>query len=183
MIGPLQFPRTVNAFSLSSTVDVAVLGGDDGALVVVDLGCSPPRGPVSLSGAVGDVLATTFFPSGEVTLSATLAGTILVHSALAPSSSTSTATHEPVRVLRGHTRPVTCTAILGRGRQVLSGSKDGSVRSWEVASPTEIARLDFGDEISAIVLEDDHSGWVATLPGRLAQIHLDDKAAITSTLR
>jgi proteasomal ATPase-associated factor 1 len=38
------------------------------------------------------------------------------------------------RTLIGHKRAVTSTAILGVGRNVLSGSKDGSIKLWDVSA-------------------------------------------------
>ena len=134
-----------------------------------------------MGGCVGDVLSTRFFPSGEVTLSTTLATTVLVHSALPPSSaaSSSSSTNEPVRVLRGHTRAVTCSAVLGRGKHVLTGSKDKSVRRWDVANAVCVGSVDFGDEVWSIVLESDHVGWVGLKSDGLWRIDLDDANGIT----
>lgn len=36
------------------------------------------------------------------------------------------------RILKGHSRAVLCAAPLGRGREVLTGSSDGTVRIWNV---------------------------------------------------
>lgn len=175
----MQLPKTVNSFAISPTRPLVVLGGDDGALSVHELGSHPSsRGPVTLKGAVGDILSTTFFPSGEVTLSTTLASTLLVHSALPVSTSTPSSSNEPVRVLKGHTRAVTCTAILGRGKHVLSGSKDKTVKRWDVANAVAVGSVDFGDEVWAIGLESDHVGWVGLKSGGLWRIDLDDLDAI-----
>jgi len=43
-----------------------------------------------------------------------------------------------VRTLRGHTRAVTDTAIVSRGRNLLSSAKDGTIRLWDVPSGSQI---------------------------------------------
>jgi proteasomal ATPase-associated factor 1 len=42
------------------------------------------------------------------------------------------------RTLKGHYRAITSTAILGVGKQILSGSKDGTVRLWDVGGAKEL---------------------------------------------
>lgn len=45
------------------------------------------------------------------------------------------------RTLKGHKRAVTSIAILGVGKNVLSGSKDGSIRLWDIGSGTCISTM------------------------------------------
>lgn len=42
------------------------------------------------------------------------------------------------RTLKGHTRAVTSTHILGVGKEVLSASKDGTIRLWNVGEAKEL---------------------------------------------
>ena len=44
------------------------------------------------------------------------------------------------RTLKGHTRAVTCTAILGPGKEILSGSRDGTVRLWNVGQGKQVKK-------------------------------------------
>lgn len=42
------------------------------------------------------------------------------------------------RTLKGHKRAVTSSAIIGRGREVLTGSADGTTRLWDVGADKQI---------------------------------------------
>lgn len=44
------------------------------------------------------------------------------------------------RTLKGHARAITSTAILGVGKQVVSGSRDGTVRLWNVGDGKEVRK-------------------------------------------
>lgn len=46
-----------------------------------------------------------------------------------------------------HTEPVTCMALMPGGRNLLSGSEDGTIRVWDIETGTELPRLDFGFKI------------------------------------
>lgn len=46
-----------------------------------------------------------------------------------------------------HTEPVTCMALMPSGRNLLSGSEDGTIRVWDIETGTELPRLDFGFKI------------------------------------
>jgi proteasomal ATPase-associated factor 1 len=65
-----------------------------------------------------------WFPSGSVVLTAAMDATIRIFSAengINP------------RTLKGHKRAVTSLDILGVGKNVVSGSKDGSIKLWDVS--------------------------------------------------
>ena len=81
-----------------------------------------------------------FFPSSRVVLTSSTDFSLGILSAEPPETPTGYATAKatPARTLRGHTRAVTSTGIIARGRNVLSGSKDGTVRLWDVPSSTQI---------------------------------------------
>ena len=74
-----------------------------------------------LSESVPDAVCTNL----QVVLTASSDATIRVFS--------STSGINP-RTLTGHKRAVTTTAILGVGRNILSGSKDGSIKLWDVGA-------------------------------------------------
>lgn len=61
------------------------------------------------------------------------------------------------RVLKGHTRALTSVSILGIGKQVVSSSKDGSVRVWEVGSAKEVRKWETSGRkaiLKTIIVED-----------------------------
>ncbi len=75
----------------------------------------------------------------------------------------STGSVEPVRKLTGHTRAITSTQIIARGRNVLSSSKDGTIRLWDVGSGQQIKVMAAGSGKFSPVLALDcgvkGSGW------------------------
>ncbi|EPQ29308.1 uncharacterized protein PFL1_03063 [Pseudozyma flocculosa PF-1] len=78
---------------------------------------------VYLKGHVGDVRSARFFPSGEVVLTTSSDLSTRIFSALDGSNP---------RTLTGHKRAVLCSGILGRGREILTGGGDGTVRLYDV---------------------------------------------------
>lgn len=74
---------------------------------------------------VGDVHSAKFFPSGQVVLTAASDLRIRLYSITSPS---------PVRTFTGHKRAITSLAMLGRGRRIISGSLDGTIKIWDVAA-------------------------------------------------
>jgi proteasomal ATPase-associated factor 1 len=80
--------------------------------------------------------------------------TLRIHDALSPTLRT-------VRTLTAHTAAVTGVAIVDRGRNVLSASKDGTVRLWDVGGIKEIAlrRWSTGAGAVAALCLDAGEGW------------------------
>ncbi|PWN51288.1 WD40 repeat-like protein [Violaceomyces palustris] len=78
---------------------------------------------VYLKGHVGDIRSAKFFPSGQVVLSTASDLTSRIFSATDGSNP---------RTLTGHKRAVLCSGILGKGREVLTGGGDGTVRLYDV---------------------------------------------------
>jgi hypothetical protein len=85
-----------------------------------------------LTGHVGDVQAASFLPSSLVILTASSDLTLRLYSAqdgICP------------RIFRGHKRAVTSTAILGRGKRIVSASLDGTIRVWDVRAGKSVRMI------------------------------------------
>ena len=58
---------------------------------------------------------------------------------------------KPAKELAGHTGPVTCLeALEPDGKQMISGSADGSVRHWSVEQQKQLRQLDHGAPVTAV---------------------------------
>ncbi|KAF7313182.1 WD40 repeat-like protein [Mycena kentingensis (nom. inval.)] len=79
-----------------------------------------------------------FFPSSRVLLSAGADFTLCILPADPAPPSSALA---PVRTMTGHARTITKTAIVSRGRNVVSASLDGTIRLWDVSSGAQIHML------------------------------------------
>lgn len=83
-----------------------------------------------------------FLPSSQVLLTSSIDFSLTILSADLPNPPNKTAARVlPVRTLRGHTRPISATAIIGAGRNLVSASLDGSVKLWDVPSGEVILSL------------------------------------------
>ena len=85
---------------------------------------------VSFEGHVGDVDIATFFPSGQVLLSAALDLTLRVWAI---------ATQQCALTLTGHSQRITAVELIDRGRQFVSSSRDGTVRLWDCSAARSVA--------------------------------------------
>ncbi|KAK0557477.1 hypothetical protein OC846_000465 [Tilletia horrida] len=166
-VAPLQLRKGVTpeitAFDVSlSNNGLYVAGGPDGKCWIGALpgsaaassqsGGSAPL--VVLDGHVGDITSAKFFPSGEVVMTTGSDFRICIFSALpaegaTASSSTIPATNSAVRTLTAHSRAPTSTAIIGKGRIVLSGGRDGYVRCWNVGEAKEVGNLAASEAVTS----------------------------------
>ena len=89
-----------------------------------------PSSTVSFDGHVGDVDIATFFPSGQVILSAALDLTLRVWAI---------ATQQCALTLTGHSQRITSVDMIERGRQFVSSSRDGTVRLWDCSAGKSVA--------------------------------------------
>ncbi|PWN46313.1 WD40 repeat-like protein [Ceraceosorus guamensis] len=87
---------------------------------------------IPCKGHVGDIRSAQFFPSGDVILS-----TSSDHTARIWDAKDGTC----VRVLKGHSRAVLCAAPIGRGRQVVTGGGDGTLRIYDVGEDKQIGLI------------------------------------------
>jgi proteasomal ATPase-associated factor 1 len=93
-----------------------------------------------LKGSVGDVNSLQFFPSSQVLLSGGADAQLRIWSI---EHAVSAAT------LTGHKRAITGSAIVGRGRQVVSCSLDGTCRLWDVSSKKAVSIFGGGSSLDA----------------------------------
>ncbi|KAF8209354.1 WD40 repeat-like protein [Mycena galopus ATCC 62051] len=137
-----QHPHRITAFDIAPDGSQLATGFLDGSVHIYGTAMRTP--PVET--AFGKVHKSTttslqFFPSSRVILSAGADFTLNILPAdLSPSSSAL----KPARTLMGHTRSITSTAIVARGRNILSSSLDGTVRLWDVSSGEKIHVLTAG---------------------------------------
>ncbi|SMN22529.1 similar to Saccharomyces cerevisiae YGL004C RPN14 Proteasome-interacting protein involved in the assembly of the base subcomplex of the 19S proteasome regulatory particle (RP) [Maudiozyma saulgeensis] len=104
-----------------------------------------------------DITSAKFFPSAEVILSASSDMQLKILSVEDGSNP---------RTFAGHTSTVTGSVIVGRGRNVLSSSKDGTIRLWECGSGSNIhsftRRENPSDSVNSISLRSE-SGSNSTM--------------------
>ncbi len=82
-----------------------------------------------------------FFPSSRVLLSTGLDFSLTILPADLPDGPQNGTRVLPVRTLRAHTRPVTDTAIIALGRNIVSASLDSTVKLWDVSSGAVLSSL------------------------------------------
>ncbi|WWD10413.1 hypothetical protein V865_008549 [Kwoniella europaea PYCC6329] len=132
----LDAPLHINSLDLNPKSPHVVIGGPHGYCVILPTSLNSTEKEVQLKGHVGDVRDVKWFPSGEVILTASSDLSIRIYG------------REGInpRTLRGHTRAITSTHILGVGKQILSASKDGTIRLWDVGKGEEVKRWLIGLE-------------------------------------
>lgn len=125
-----NLPKPIQSLDISPDGDLLLTGGSNGALSILSTSSGLPLR--TLPGHKGDLESSIFFPSGKVVLSAATDLTIRVWDVMDGSC--------PV-VLHGHTRGVTDLAIISRGRNILSSSRDGCLLLQEPASASVISKI------------------------------------------
>lgn len=159
-------PRQITAVSIAPDLSQIAVGHADGTIrrlanrttsnAIQPLTCTP-----HLSGT--SITSLRYFPSSRVLLSG---GTDLaLHVLDADPALEQTPSLTPVRSLKGHIRTVTDTAIVARGRNVLSSAKDGTMRLWDVGSGSQIRVMGAQKYagINALSLGETPAGWISTL--------------------
>ncbi|WWD15715.1 hypothetical protein CI109_100137 [Kwoniella shandongensis] len=149
---PLDPPLQINSLSLNPKSSHILIGGPDGYALILPISsdASVEKDSVRLQGHVGDVRDVKWFPSGEVILTASsdLSLRVFGKDGVNP------------RTFKGHTRAITSTAILGVGKQLLSGSKDGTIRLWDVGKGVEVKKwtVEGKKGVEAFVVVEDEDG-------------------------
>ncbi|TFK50371.1 WD40 repeat-like protein [Heliocybe sulcata] len=143
-------PQQISAFDVSPDGTQIATGYNDGTIFL------SPATSVSRTSANADsaklsckphlttVTSLQFFPSSRVLLSA--GADFMLHILPAEAADGESATSDapsfkPVRTLKAHTRYITSTAMVSRGRNVLSSAKDSTVRLWDVSGGQQIRAM------------------------------------------
>ncbi|KAH8110137.1 WD40 repeat-like protein [Phellopilus nigrolimitatus] len=172
--------KQISALSVSSDLSQIAIGYADGTIRRLPLSASSSHAtseastakPLSyvphLSGAA--ISSLRYFPSSRVLLSG--GADFMLH--ILDADPALATPPKPVRSLKGHIRAVTDTAIIARGRNVLSGAKDGTVRLWDVGSGAQIRMMGARkySPVNALSLGEKPSIW-----SPLAADHNDTEAA------
>ncbi|PKI83613.1 hypothetical protein MVES_002454 [Malassezia vespertilionis] len=131
---PAKETASVLALGRAGHVERYATGGADGRLYVgIWTHAAPFAAPIACRGHVADITSVRFFPSNEVVLSTSLDFSARIFSALDGSNP---------RTLTGHSGALHCSAMLGRGKSVVTGSSDGTVRVWDVGRGESVSVLD-----------------------------------------
>ncbi|KAI0641944.1 WD40 repeat-like protein [Trametes meyenii] len=143
---PLEVRKgQITAFDVAPDGSQFATGYHDGTVYIRPVSSSSAPPSTSSKPHLSSVTSLRFFPSSRVILTSGTDFSLSILSADPPESSSYTTTKvEPARTLRGHTRAVTSTAIIARGRNVLSGAKDGTIRLWDMPSGSQIRTLAAG---------------------------------------
>ena len=132
----LSHPTDCSFTSVSfspTTPSHLLTGSTAGTLTLATLSSTSPAAAsstASFDGHVGDVDIATFFPSGQVVLSAALDLTLRVWAI---------ATQQCALTLTGHSQRITSVDIIDKGRQFVSSSRDGTVRLWDCSAGRSVA--------------------------------------------
>ncbi|KAK0394759.1 hypothetical protein QR680_000920 [Steinernema hermaphroditum] len=99
-----------------------------------------------IQGHIMDVNVCRFFPNGGILLTGGMDMTVRVWSVLESPANN-------VRTFKGHSKAITDLAIIDVGKEVLSASKDGSVRQWRCSDEVCVqnCQMDSG-EVRAICI-------------------------------
>jgi WD40 repeat protein len=82
---------------------------------------------------------------------------------------------KPGKELNGHTKPVTCLETITQdGKQILSGSQDGSVRQWAVDQAKQVRQMDHGAPVTSVAVSPDRK-ILASAGGNSARLWSADK--------
>ncbi|QDU25790.1 Chromosome partition protein Smc [Anatilimnocola aggregata] len=87
---------------------------------------------------------------------------------------------KPLFELTGHTQPVTSLATIGTGATLLSGSKDGNLKIWDVATGKATAKpMAHGTPIESIAVRADGKRFVSVSSNNTARIwNADDQKQV-----
>jgi len=132
-------PTKITAFDVSPDGSQIATGYDDGTVIFESTSTPTKKFQNVIPQAhVAYVSSLRFFPSSRVLLTAGADFTLHI---LPAEQVEAVVPVSPVRTLKGHTRVVTDTAIVSKGRNVLSSAKDGTIRLWDVGTGKSIKTI------------------------------------------
>jgi WD40 repeat protein len=77
---------------------------------------------------------------------------------------------KPLFELSGHAGPVTSLAAIGKGEKLLSGSKDGNLKTWDVAAGKADKNMAHGAPIEAVAVRADGKRFVSVSANNTARL-------------
>lgn len=83
---------------------------------------------------------------------------------------TPTETPKPLFELTGHTQPITSLAAIGKGEKLLSGSKDGSLKTWDAIAGKVDKTMSHGAPIESVAVRADGKRFVSVSSNNTARI-------------
>ncbi|KAH9936602.1 WD40-repeat-containing domain protein [Fomitopsis serialis] len=129
----------ITAFDVSPDGSQFATGHMDGSIYISQTSQSRPTDLCRPH--VSTVTSLRFFPSSRVLLTASSDFSLSILPAAPPEDPSAQGLITPARRFRGHTRGITSTAIVSKGRNLLSAARDGTVRLWDVPSESQIRMM------------------------------------------
>jgi WD40 repeat protein len=104
----------------------------------------------------------------------------LLDSALAAIAAPAT----PSRELKGHAQPITALASIGTaGQRLLSGSEDGRLRFWDVATGQTLRELDHGSPVTGIAVRPDGQRFASIGANGVARLWNPDDGSLIAEIK
>ncbi len=89
---------------------------------------------------------------------------------------------KPVKEYTGHTKPVTCLATSSDGKQLVSGSMDGTIRHWAVEQNRQARQMDHGAPVTAVAVSP-NGKILASAGGNAGKLWSLDRGTLISELK
>lgn len=81
---------------------------------------------------------------------------------------------KPVKELSGHSGPVNALVTMSEGAQLLSGSEDGTMRSWDAGAGNQIRQFSHGGPVKAVAVSPDGQKVASASTNNTAKIFQTD---------
>src|SRR5690606_29357878 len=77
---------------------------------------------------------------------------------------------QPVLELKGHSQPITVMQVLSSSKELLTGSRDASVKLWSLADGKQLFSQDVGGVVTAIAITADGQHLVGAGENKITRI-------------